>query len=189
MLSPPGTEPDTTMIPMLHWQGGLFGRGTQNLVLRNDLTKALGALDRELQAVGEIQRSLLPQDLPQIPGYEIATYYQTSRRAGGDYYDFFPLPGGWWGVFIADVSGHGAGAAVLMAITHSIVHSYPGPPAPAATMLEFVNRKLADRYTGELGSFVTAFYGIYDPAQRRLSYSSAGHPPPRLKRASLQQVL
>ena len=76
-----------------------------------------------------------------------------------------------------------------MAITHSIVHSYPGPATPAGKMLEFVNRKLADRYTGDRGSFVTAFYGIYDPARRRLTYASAGHPPPRLKRCGQQQVL
>src|SRR4051812_13951570 len=54
MLMPPGTEPDPTMIPILHWQAGLFGRGTQNLVLRNQLASALAALDREMHAVGDI---------------------------------------------------------------------------------------------------------------------------------------
>ena len=61
---------------------------------------------------------------------ELAVHYQTSRRAGGDYYDFFPLPDGKWGILIADVSGHGTPAAVLMAITHSIAHTHPGAAVP-----------------------------------------------------------
>ena len=141
MLLPPGFEHDPAMIPILHWQAGLFGRGTQNLVLRNQLAAALAALDRELQTVGEIQRSLLPRELPSIPGFELAAFYQTSARAGGDYYDFFPLDGTTggcgWGLFIADVSGHGTPAAVLMAITHAIAHAQPGthtPPAVAARL-------------------------------------------------------
>src|SRR5213079_2078938 len=67
MLFPPGHELDPTVIPMMHWQAGLFGRGTQNLVLRNQLGSALSTLDRELQTVGQIQRSLLPAALPAIP--------------------------------------------------------------------------------------------------------------------------
>jgi sigma-B regulation protein RsbU (phosphoserine phosphatase) len=80
------------------------------------------------------------------------------------------------------VSGHGTPAAVMMAITHSIAHQHPGPPTPPGTMLAYLNQQLATRYTAALDSFVTAFYGIYDPATRRLVYSSAGHNPPRLKR-------
>ena len=93
-LFPPGMEVDFSIIPMLHWQAGLFGRGTQNLVLRNQLAAALAALDRELHVVGEIQRSLLPQELPPVPGFQLAAHYETSARAGGDYYDFFRWPAG-----------------------------------------------------------------------------------------------
>ena len=182
MLLPPGMELDEAMIPMLHWQAGLFGRGTQNLVLRNQLAAALGALDRELQAVGEIQRSLLPSELPRITGIELATHYQTSARAGGDYYDFFPLDGGAWGIFIADVSGHGTPAAVLMAITHAIAHAQPGTHTPPADLLTFLNRQLSSTYTRDGGAFVTAFYAVLDPVARTLTYSVAGHNPPRLVR-------
>jgi sigma-B regulation protein RsbU (phosphoserine phosphatase) len=69
-----------------------------------------------------------------------------------------------------------------MAITHTIAHSYPGPPDPPGELLAHVNQQLATRYTVESGTFVTAFYGIYDPARRELSYACAGHNPPRLKR-------
>jgi len=180
-LCEPERTIDPSYIPMLHWQAGLFGRGTQNLVLRNQLQTALEALDRELQSVGEIQRSLLPRQMPDIPGFEIAAHYETSARAGGDYYDFFELDQGQWGVFIADVSGHGTPAAVLMAITHAIAHTRPGFPHPPGELLGHINRHLARSYTAA-GSFVTAFYGSLDPATGRMVYAAAGHNPPRLAR-------
>ena len=181
-LLPPGEEIDHAMIPMIHWQAGLFGRGTQNLVLRNQLSTTLSALNRELQVVGDIQQSLLPQELPTIAGFELAAHYQTSAWAGGDYYDFFPLDDGKWGAFIADVSGHGTPAAVLMAITHVIAHSQPGKHKPPGTLLEYLNKHLSRTYTRD-ESFVTAFYAVLDPAQRTLTYSRAGHNPPRLVRS------
>lgn len=181
MLLPPGAALDRSIIPTLHWQGGLFGRGTQNLVLRNQLTKALADLDEELQTVGEIQRSLLPDSLPSIPGWDVAAHYQTSARAGGDYYDFFPLADGGWGIFIADVSGHGTPAAVLMAITHAIAHCTPGTHMPPAALVRGLNDRLTQTYARN-GTFVTAFYAALDPTTRRLRYSSAGHNPPRLVR-------
>jgi sigma-B regulation protein RsbU (phosphoserine phosphatase) len=181
LLLPPGAELDRSILPMLHWQSGLFGRGTHNLVLRNQLAEALAALDRELQAVGDIQRSLLPQALPHVPGFEIAASYRTSARAGGDYYDFFPLDGGAWGLFIADVSGHGTPAAVLMAVTHAIAHAEPGTHAPPGVLLDYLNRRLTGSYTRG-GTFVTAFYAVLDPRRRTLAYAAAGHNPPRLVR-------
>jgi sigma-B regulation protein RsbU (phosphoserine phosphatase) len=181
MLCRDGDEMDRDMIPMLHWQVGLFGRGTQNLVLKNELAKALDALHRELRAVGEIQRSLLPETVPTIPGFELATSYQTSAQAGGDYYDFFPLSDGGWGLLLADVSGHGPPAAVLMAITHAIAHAQPGSHTPPAALLAYLNDRLTRAYTRG-GTFVTAFYAVLDPHARTLTYARAGHNPPRLVR-------
>jgi sigma-B regulation protein RsbU (phosphoserine phosphatase) len=161
----------------------LFGRATQNLVLSGELRSAYEAVDREMQIVADIQRSLLPTDVPVIPTLDMAVHYQTSRRAGGDYYDFFPLPDGRWGLLIADVSGHGTPAAVMMAVTHSIAHTHHEDPDPPSRLLNFINRHLAMRYTNGNGTFVTAFYGIYDPKTRTITYSNAGHNPPRHKRA------
>lgn len=169
-------------LPELVWMSNLFGRATGALVLSEQLRQAHQALDRELKAVGEVQRSLLPATLPTIPALDVAAYYQPSARAGGDYYDFFPLPGGRWGIFIADVSGHGSPAAVLMAVTHCIAHTNPGPAQPPGRILDYLNQHLVLLYTGGSGKFVTAFYGVYDPADRTLTYASAGHNPPRLKR-------
>ncbi len=180
---------DRQQFPEIVWQSILFGRSTHNLVLAGQLKEAYDIVDRELQVVGDIQRSLLPAELPDIPTMKLAAHYQTSHRAGGDYYDFFPLPEGRWGILIADVSGHGTPAAVMMAVTHSIAHLYPGTSAPPSDMLDFVSRHLTRRYTTNASSFVTAFYCIYDPKTRELSYSSAGHNPPRLKRCAGGQIL
>jgi sigma-B regulation protein RsbU (phosphoserine phosphatase) len=171
-------------LPERVWMGNLFGRATQNLVLSEEVRRAYDMVDRELKVVGDIQRSLLPTTLPTIPTLELAATYQTSQRAGGDYYDFFELPNGHWGVLIADVSGHGTPAAVLMAVTHSIAHTVADPKGPPSRLLSFVNRRLAAAYTTDNGSFVTAFYGTYDPATRELCFSNAGHPPPRVRGAN-----
>ena len=188
MREEPGSfEPER--FPEWVWVSGLFGRATHNLVLRNELKQAYDIVERELKVVADIQRSLLPQVLPKIPNLELAAYYRTSRWAGGDYYDFFALPGGRWGILVADVSGHGTPAAVMMAITHSLAHSLPEPADPPAKLLGHLNRQLALHYTVANEVFVTAFYAIFDPARRTLSYSSAGHNPPRLIRCRDATVL
>jgi len=176
-------------IPDLVWRSNLFGRATSNLVLRDELQRAYQALDRELKIVGDIQRALLPAELPRIPSLDIAAHYQPAQRAGGDYYDFFPLPEGKLGIFIADVSGHGTPAAVFMAVTHCMAHTHPGPPTPPGKVLDYLNHHLAARYTNLSEAFVTAFYAIYDPAERALVYASAGHNPPRLKRCQDESLL
>ena len=175
---------DREQIPDMVWRTNLFGRATANLVLKDELQRAYQTLDREFKAVGDIQRALLPGALPEIPTLDLAAHYQPAQRAGGDYYDFFPLPDGRWGIFIADVSGHGTPAAVVMAVTHCIAHTHPGPATPPARVLEYLNHHLATRYASLSETFVTAFYAIYDPDQRSLTYASAGHNPPRLKRCS-----
>jgi sigma-B regulation protein RsbU (phosphoserine phosphatase) len=170
-------------VPGLVLQANLWGRGVRNLVLRKELQAAYEALDREMQVVGEIQRTLLPATLPSIMGLDVAAYYLTARRSGGDYYDFFSCPdSNHCGLCIADVSGHGTPAAVIMAITHAIAHLHPGHGAPPSELLAFVNRQLAQRYIGGSGAFVTAFYGVYDAEKRQLTYARAGHNPPRLLR-------
>jgi sigma-B regulation protein RsbU (phosphoserine phosphatase) len=170
------------LFPQLVWLSNLYGRATHNLVLADQLKQAYDAVDYELETVAGIQRSLLPRSTPTIPTMGVAAYYQTSHRAGGDYYDFFPLPDGRWGLFIADVSGHGTPAAVIMAVTHSLAHTFAGDHDRPGALLEYLNRKLFALYTGNSDTFVTAFHAIYDPRDRSFSYASAGHNPPRLKR-------
>ncbi len=173
---------DREEFPEWYWLSSLFGRATHGLVLRDELSQALAIVDREMKIVADLQRSLLPKRLPKIPHMDLAAHYQTSQWAGGDYYDIFALPDGRWGLLIADVSGHGTPAAVMMAVTHSIAHTYPGPPERPADLLNFINHHICRRYTVDFDAFITAFYGIFDPETRALVYASAGHNPPRLKR-------
>lgn len=172
----PDTLPDSTLIT------NLFGRATHNLVLSDKLRIAYEQVDRQMRVVADIQQSLLPAELPDIPTLDIAVYYQTSEHAGGDYYDFFPLDDGRWGILIADVCGHGTPAAVLMAVTHCLAHTHPQQTPNCTEVLNYANLHLTKRYTADGGKFVTMFYAIYDPTTRELEYASAGHNPPRVKR-------
>jgi len=187
MKSEPGFF-DRERLPEMVQMSNLFGRATHNLVLSEELRRAYETVDREMAVVADIQRSLLPAELPKITGMNLSVHYQTSRMAGGDYYDFFRLPEGKWGILIADVSGHGTHAAVIMAIMHSIAHTHPGPVLSPETILTYVNAQLTRRYTLHMGAFVTAFYGIYDPGTRELQYACAGHNPPRLKHCDTGQI-
>ena len=170
------------------WISTLFGRATQNLMLSERVKEAFALVDKELKVVADIQRSLLPKSLPKVPTLDLAAHYQTSQWAGGDYYDVFPMAGGRCGILIADVSGHGTPAAVLMAITHSLAHSHPGDPEPPGQLLTHVNRRLSERYTADGETFVTAFYGVYDSTSRTLRYACAGHNPPRLMRCATGEI-
>ncbi len=119
-----------------------------------------------MQAVGNIQRSLLPDRMPRSPASRWRPTTRPASRAGGDYYDYFPLDNGEWGLFIADVSGHGTPAAVLMAITHAVAHAQPGTHTPPGAPAEYLNSQLADAYTRD-GTFVTAFYAVLNPGTGR----------------------
>jgi sigma-B regulation protein RsbU (phosphoserine phosphatase) len=158
----------------------LLVRAASNLQLAQQLREAYRTLDRELQQVGRMQQHLLPARLPRIEGLELAASYVTCSRAGGDYYDVLPLPDGQWGLFLADVSGHGTPAAVVMTMLRTMLHTFPGPARPPGAVLAYLNRHLVEGVPE--GMFATAFYGVYEPPRRRLHYACAGHAPPRLRR-------
>jgi sigma-B regulation protein RsbU (phosphoserine phosphatase) len=159
--------------------GNLAGGTNTRLLLVQEVKKLNETLRRQFEEVAEVQRSLLPRTTPQIPGLEIATSYLTSEQAGGDYYDFFRFPDGRWGILIADVSGHGAAAATVMAMLHGILHAYTGPSCCPDEVLRYANTRLLE--AGIEGTFVTAFLGIYDPRDATLVYARSGHNPPILK--------
>ncbi|MFN4242292.1 MAG: PP2C family protein-serine/threonine phosphatase [Tepidisphaerales bacterium] len=174
-------------LPELVWQSNLFGRGVSNLALSRQLHEAYDALERELKVVARLQQDLLPTSPPGIRGLELAVHYQTSRNAGGDYYDFLDLGhddagSRLWGILVADVSGHGTPAAVVMAVTHALTHAYPGRAVPPSLLLHYLNQKLCDSPASSGGTFVTASYAVYEEQTRRLMLACAGHPPPRLLR-------
>lgn len=144
---------------------------------------AWAALDRERKAIGEIQQWLLPAALPKIPGFEMSPYYRASEQAGGDYYDVVPLVDGKWGFVMADVSGHGTPAAVIMAVMRTLIHTnLPHTrDKPARVFLDAVNQIMSTTYLRD-GRFATLWCALLDPDLRQLTYASAGHNPPRLLR-------
>ncbi len=143
--------------------------------LETHLKSALRQLDREFKTVANVQVALLPERVPDVPGFDILAHYRPAERAGGDYFDFLPLPEGAWGVLVADVSGHGAPAAVLMAMARVLVHT-SGLLRPPEEVLQRLNRRFIEHIPR--GQFVTACYGVLDAADGTFRYSSAGHPPP-----------
>jgi len=170
-------------------RSNLGGAMVKNTMITRQLRQANETIRREVQQIAAIQRALLPKTVPDIPGLSIAVSYETYDQAGGDYYDFLPLrrdhehgradANGPWGLLIADAAGHGPAAAVLMAMLHAILHAYPKQPESPAEVLNHANDHLCRK--GIENSYVTAFFAIYDPPSRRLTYARAGHPPPLVK--------
>lgn len=159
-------------------QANLVGVVIRNLNIAKSLREATAYIQAEIDQIAEIQRSLLPQEVPQIPGVQVAAAYATFDRAGGDYYDVFPDPTGTsqrFGFLIADASGHGPSAAVVVSMLHTVLRNMAELPAPDR-LLEELNRRLFARRIGS--SFVTAIAGVYDADAGTLEFAGAGHPPP-----------
>jgi sigma-B regulation protein RsbU (phosphoserine phosphatase) len=168
----------------------LLGRAIEAQKLANHLEVVRRALDSELKAAADVQRWLLPS-LPRIDGIDIAASYRTARYSSGDYYDVGRLSDGRLGILIADVSGKGAPAAVLMAVLRSIVHDEVDrarPTGPAA-LLDYMDARLRAMGLPQRCVFITAFCGTLDVATGALVYSCAGHNPPRVLRTRDQTIV
>ncbi|MBD2892878.1 hypothetical protein amrb99_17980 [Actinomadura sp. RB99] len=126
----------------------------------------------------ELQRSLIPSGLPEIPGIEMAARYRPGRESvGGDWYDVFELPSGELGIVMGDVAGHGLPSAVVMGRMRSALRSYALESTDPAEVLGKLNRKMMHF---EPDATATVLYAVCDPSLERVRVSSAGHPPPVL---------
>jgi len=149
-----------------------------------DMPRAcLSGTEEERQQARDVQAKLLPSELPNCPGLDLATFTRFSRDVGGDYYDFIMLPGGRLGVIIADVSGKGVPAAMVMVMFRSIFRLVAANDHSAAETLAQTNRLLTRDLLREM--FVSALYCIIDPAQHTMTLVNAGHFPPLLCRRRL----
>jgi sigma-B regulation protein RsbU (phosphoserine phosphatase) len=128
---------------------------------------------RELRVARGIQESMLPHSLPQLGGVDLGARMLSARDVGGDFYDFYPLPDGRLVISIGDVSGKGVPAALFMALACSLLRAEAARGSEPGAALEQLNRHMVER--GARGMFITAIYGILDPATRHLSYVRAGH--------------
>lgn len=151
------------------------------LHLERALRDSRDRLDKELAGAARMQRLLLPTTMPAHPSVSFAAHYETSRHAGGDYYDIIPLGADRFGIMVADVSGHGAPAAIVMAMIRAVLHTHPGPPVHPPSVLHYINRHF--EFLWETAMYATAIYAVLDAGTRTLQVSSAGHPPPLLLRA------
>jgi sigma-B regulation protein RsbU (phosphoserine phosphatase) len=148
--------------------------------LEREVRRSRDRLERELACAGAMQRRILPTALPKGMGATFAAYYRTSLYAGGDYYDVFALPDGQFGVIVADVSGHGAPSAIVMAMIRAAVHAFPGVACDPAEMIRYLNRHF--EFLWESPMFATALSALVDPREQSVTVACAGHPPPLLLR-------
>jgi sigma-B regulation protein RsbU (phosphoserine phosphatase) len=140
------------------------------------LTEANERINKELRDISDIQRCLLPQQLPSADGFQFAAHYQPSCECSGDFYDLLRLDDGRLGIVIGDVSGHGAAAMVAMALLRMLYRMESRSTYDPATFISNINLQMYNHLP--TAQYATMFYGILDPANGRLQYCSAGHPPP-----------
>lgn len=143
-------------------------------------------IQHEMDLAREVQMRLLPQHIPHIPGLEMAATYSPAREIGGDYYDAVELAPGIVALALADVSGKGVSAALLMANLQAVVHSQSSS-GDISERLARMNSQLCRSVLP--GQYVTMFYCEYDCRQRRLTYSNAGHEPPLLIRHGASEAI
>ena len=153
-----------------------FNKMAADLEHARELQKERDRFESELELARRIQARLLPTGPPHVPGWDIAGRSESAREVGGDYYDHLALPDGRHLLVIADVSGKGVPAALLMSAFRASLMSQDlsaADPAPLAARLnEFLHASV------ESGKFVTAFLALLDPVTGRIDYTNAGHNPP-----------
>lgn len=140
--------------------------------------KALQKMQQEVQMARDIQTRLLPKAPPVVAGFDIAGKSVPAQNVGGDYFDFLQFRDGRWGLCLADVSGKGISASLLMANVQATVRGQSVLGSSAAQCLHSSNLQLYQ--STDTDKYVTLFYGVLDAEKRQLQYSNAGHNPPML---------
>jgi sigma-B regulation protein RsbU (phosphoserine phosphatase) len=144
--------------------------------LERELRKNRDRLDKELAGAARMQQLLLPPVMPPHASITFGSFYQTSRHAGGDYYDVLTLGDDRFGILVADVSGHGAPAAIVMAMIRAVVHTYPGVADDPPAVLHYINRHF--EFLWDTPMYATATYAVVDARRATVQLASAGHPLP-----------
>jgi sigma-B regulation protein RsbU (phosphoserine phosphatase) len=139
-------------------------------------------IEEELDVARKIQMSMLPAEPPRLRGWEFAAYFEAARQVGGDFYDFFPLPGtpGRWGIAIADVSDKGVPAALFMALSRTTIRNVALRGRTPPEVLSWANRYIQEDSQSDM--FLSAFYAELNIDDGQLVFVNAGHNPPFLWR-------
>lgn len=173
---------EQTITPVRDERGAIrcFIAIKQDIAERKQAQEALlenARLSCDMNLARQIQRSLLPETPPPVPGCRCAGRWVPAAHVGGDYYDFFPREDGSLDLVIADVSGHSVGAALIMTELRSVIRSLVHAGGTPAQIVGSLNELLyEDLSRAEL--IVTLFYASYSPSTRTLAFASAGHSPP-----------
>ncbi len=151
-----------------------------------ELLLAREQVERDLELAGQMQRSILPDQLPQFPGFEFFAHYAAAHEVGGDYYDFIPLPHERVAVALGDVVGKGISAAMLMAKLSSDVRFCLQTEEPSAALARL--NELIYKHTNLTERFVTLLAAVLDPARSLATLVNAGHVLPLLYRRATGEV-
>jgi len=143
-------------------------------------------LESELELSQVVQRALLPQRIPDIRGVELAAFSRPSEIIGGDYFDFFQFRDGTHGLVIADVSGHGVAAGMLMSSLQTAIRTMAPETNSPAEILERINRFYIHNI--HFTTFVTVFLAQFDPTTLTMTYVNAGHNPPAVRRRERAEI-
>jgi serine phosphatase RsbU (regulator of sigma subunit)/HAMP domain-containing protein len=138
-------------------------------------------IEQEMRWARRIQQSMLPRETPSLPGYEVAGKSLPAREVGGDYFDFMTTDGLSWYMVVADVSGKGVPAALIMSIVRSLLHTFTELETTPGEVLTRVNRKLSNDLEPDM--FVTTAAVLLDPMQHTVSIARGGHEPIIIRRA------
>jgi sigma-B regulation protein RsbU (phosphoserine phosphatase) len=130
-------------------------------------------MSRELELAHDIQQSLLPQEVPFLPGYEVVCRWRSAREVGGDFFDFVPLDNHRMGIILADVSDKGVPAALYMMFARTLMRAAAFSGREPAEALARTNEVMLADSRSEM--FVTAYYSTLDAEKHLLTYASAGH--------------
>ena len=165
-------SPDLKMARMIARQAG--GNISRSLLYKDMLQQE--RYEAELDMAAEIQSALLPDQIPDASGLDIAGNSIQARQVGGDFYDFVYTPGSHFGFVVGDVAGKGVPSALLMSVTGTLMRSQANSMMNPAEILSFSNDNLYDYYT-RVSRFTTSFVGMYLHDERRIYYANAGHSP------------
>lgn len=144
------------------------------VIQRKRAEQELRATEEEFRAARDIQDRLFPKEAPSLPGFDISGWSHPASAAGGDYFDYLPMPRDRWGVVVGDVTGHGIGPALLMAETRAYLRVLAQSHEDLGNILSASNRVLADDVGVE--RFITMLLVSLDIRTRMLHYANAGHP-------------
>jgi serine phosphatase RsbU (regulator of sigma subunit) len=159
-----------------------FNRMAESVEAHQKLVVEQERLHRELELCRRIQVEMLPREALRLGFAEVKGISIPAREVGGDFFNYFALPGGEVAVLVGDVSGKGVGAALLMANVQATLRARLPLESDLARLVDAIDRDVDDRTPG--GVYVTLFVGIFDAAGRRLRYVNAGHHPQFVLRAS-----